>query len=236
MTTPTSSSAAAVVQYHLEEVDDPLSEAMSMLDLLAADGSNKFDDFAIDSDDKGKDVDLDDLDLDDDGLLGLDSGIAGSSTPSINQVGDGGGGSLEDGTLWDNLQGRLSTDGSNIVSGAAAGTGAPPAHWATKQDVTNLSASNDSPYGGGDGAVNSTTATSLPNENHPLAHPLQDLGGGGSNDRGSTGSWTSSFATFASKATASVQSSVENAEAAVLQGATSGIARPDRRSWEVVTF
>jgi len=185
----------------------------------------------------------------------LDLDAAANNNGGGGDLGSGGTDNLnsEIGVLRDNLQGKLSMDNSNKdASNATIDTGAPPTHWATKQDVTDLSTSGNNDGGG---AVNSTTATSLVdrgnNNNttfaHPLAHPLQDIptttapssntatsynattfnatpsptATVSNSTSGNTLGWTtglsmSNFASFASRAAATVQSAVENAEAAVL--------------------
>ncbi|KAL7536344.1 hypothetical protein ACHAXR_007096, partial [Thalassiosira sp. AJA248-18] len=233
--------------------DDPLTQAMSMLDSLGGGGGDgstgvdDFEDFAIDSEDE---VDLNDLeDGLEDVMVDVDDDVGGGDGDDDDGVTIDRQLSSEIDGLRDNLQGRLSTDDSNcskkedVTAAPGAGSGAPPTHWATKQDVTEFSNNNDGGGGAaaaGGGAVNSTTATSLhrtanPTIAHPLVHPLQDIPTANSSSNihssapspplsttAAAGGWTSSFASFASRAAASVQSAVENAEAAVLQGGSAG--------------
>ena len=272
-----------------EEIDGPLSQAMSMLDSLGGNDigtdDNAFD-FAIDSDDeheneenntggedrKNSGISSDnsrglsqfDFDTDDDLLkledvdVSLDEDLHNGKPVAVGSAEgidvDGGGGdstplASEIDALRANLQGKelssSTSDGTSKITTGDNNVSGQPTHWATKQDVAELSSTNNN-NGAMGGAVNSTTASSLDNtvKSSTDWHPLQDIPTlatpaakvavhqvGASQPtttsaiptqqpqpRTDTSSWTSALTSFATKATQTVQSAVAEAEAALDAG------------------
>eukprot|EP00984_Skeletonema_dohrnii_P021855 scaffold11034_cov155-Skeletonema_dohrnii-CCMP3373.AAC.5 len=205
--------------------DAALNEALSMLDSLTPD-----DGFAIDSDDDDDDMNFN-LDDELNQLEGIDLTNGGSKDEPTAAAG---------GADGDGLQ------SVNVAGGAADDKLDPPSHWATKQDVANMTAptssSSDAAAAAASVTVNTSTLKekSIASSNNiateaPLFHPLQDIGrpspsttaaaattattNDSSNNDSSdnrSSSWTSSFASFAKVATASIQSAVESAEATLI--------------------
>jgi len=203
--------------------DAALNEALSMLDSLTPD-----DGFAIDSDDDDDDMNFN-LDDELNQLEGIDLTNGGSKDEPTAAVAGS-----------DGLQ------SVNVAGGAGNGNDDhnkldPPPHWATKQDVANMTTAPTSSSDAAAVSVTVNTSTlkekSIIASNHntateaPLFHPLQDIGRPSpsttaaattpttninSNSDNRSSSWTSSFASFAKVATASIQSAVESAEATLI--------------------
>lgn len=197
--------------------DNALNEALSMLDSFNADGETNAG-FAIDSDDDDENFNLDDE-------LNQLEGIDLTTTTNNNTANNGklkeeaaGGGLLQP------------VENSNKMMND------PP----SQQDVAdrNINVTNDvtnaSPSLAAAPSSSSSANVSGANNNDdnspPLFHPLQDVGRAppphntNNNTVMSTtadashrsSSWTSSFASFAKVASASIQSAVESAEATLI--------------------
>mmetsp|Transcript_3446 Transcript_3446/g.5001 ORF Transcript_3446/g.5001 Transcript_3446/m.5001 type:complete len:463 (-) Transcript_3446:109-1497(-) len=199
--------------------DAALNEALSMLDSLTPD-----DGFAIDSDDDDDDMNFN-LDDELNQLEGIDLTNGGyKDEPTAGS----------DGLQSVNVAGGAGNDDHNKLD--------PPPHWATKQDVANMTTAPTSSSNAAAVSVTVNTSTlkekSMIASNHntateaPLFHPLQDIGRPSSSTTAAattpttninssdsdnrSSSWTSSFASFAKVATASIQSAVESAEATLI--------------------